>query len=556
MDVPGIEGKTFLLTDEPLLTAREYVDEVAAASATRIDAPPTPIWRFFALDVAKEAVKHLIRHPNRRVPSYRDWDCRAHRARYDSSETRDVLGWKPAGTREAMVERRHRRRRAPLLPLIERQRTRSRSRRHGTGRAEVATARSRRLPRQSVPEGQPHLHPPRDPGARAAGRRGDALRAARLGRRRRRRATIAASGRARATCCAGGCRCSLARAVARRCCARRVASCARARARAAHGARAPTGRWPYHLVYLAEACRLLRVAARRRAHRTCTRTSAPTPPRSRCWSRELGGPPYSFTVHGPDEFDAPAVAAASREKIAARGVRRRDQLVRAQPALSLDRRTTHWPKVQVVHCGLDAAFHAGACEPSPASARGWSASAGCASRRASCSCSRPCSSWSPAVVALELVLAGDGEMRAEIEALIDALGLRDRVRITGWIDGDAGARRDPRRARAGAAELRRRPAGRDHGGDGAGPPGDQHVRRRHPRAGSATARTAGSFPRATSRRSPTRSKHACATPRRVLARMGDGAHDARRWRAIRSTSKPRKLVDAVSRAAVRAAALP
>ena len=103
IDAPGIEGKTFLLTDEPLLSAREYVDEVAAASATRIDATPTPIWRFFVLDVAKEAVKHLIRHPNRRVPSYRDWNCRAHRARYDNSKTRQVLGWKPAGTREAMV---------------------------------------------------------------------------------------------------------------------------------------------------------------------------------------------------------------------------------------------------------------------------------------------------------------------------------------------------------------------------------------------------------------------------------------------------------------------
>ena len=55
LDAPGIEGKTFLLTDEPLLSAREYVGEVAAASATRIDATPTPIWRFFVLDVAKEA---------------------------------------------------------------------------------------------------------------------------------------------------------------------------------------------------------------------------------------------------------------------------------------------------------------------------------------------------------------------------------------------------------------------------------------------------------------------------------------------------------------------
>ena len=104
MTVPGIEGQTFLLTDDALLSAQDYVNELSAASGTRISAPPTPIWRFFVLDVAKEAVKHLIRHPNRRVPSYRDWNCRAHRARYDSRKTRELLGWQPAGTREAMVQ--------------------------------------------------------------------------------------------------------------------------------------------------------------------------------------------------------------------------------------------------------------------------------------------------------------------------------------------------------------------------------------------------------------------------------------------------------------------
>jgi predicted dehydrogenase/nucleoside-diphosphate-sugar epimerase len=105
IDAPGIEGQTFLLTDEPLLSAREYVAEVSAASATSISATATPIWRFFLIDVAKEVVKHLVRHPNRRVPSYRDWDCRAHRARYDSAKSRRMLGWAPAGTREAMVTR-------------------------------------------------------------------------------------------------------------------------------------------------------------------------------------------------------------------------------------------------------------------------------------------------------------------------------------------------------------------------------------------------------------------------------------------------------------------
>lgn len=104
-DAPGVEGRAFLITDAPLLSARDYIAEVERASRTRLSVRPTPIWRFFAIDAVKEALKHLIRHPNRRASSYHDWDCRSHRARYDSSGTASALGWQPAGTREAIVER-------------------------------------------------------------------------------------------------------------------------------------------------------------------------------------------------------------------------------------------------------------------------------------------------------------------------------------------------------------------------------------------------------------------------------------------------------------------
>jgi predicted dehydrogenase len=104
LDAPNIEGRSFLLTDDPLLTAREYVDAVSRYSHTRMRAVPTPIWRFALLDAAKELVKHAIGHPNRKRPSYHDWACRRHSARYDSTSTREALGWKPAGTREALIE--------------------------------------------------------------------------------------------------------------------------------------------------------------------------------------------------------------------------------------------------------------------------------------------------------------------------------------------------------------------------------------------------------------------------------------------------------------------
>jgi nucleoside-diphosphate-sugar epimerase len=104
LDWPGIEGQSFLVTDDPLICGRDYVEAVESAMGTRVRAVPTPAWQFFAGDLVKEAAKFAIRHPNRKVPSYRDWASRSHRARYDSSKTREVLGWRPAGTREALIE--------------------------------------------------------------------------------------------------------------------------------------------------------------------------------------------------------------------------------------------------------------------------------------------------------------------------------------------------------------------------------------------------------------------------------------------------------------------
>ena len=51
-----------------------------------IDARPHPAWRYFAADVGKWVVKCAVRHPERRLPSYRDWASRTYRPRYDCSK--------------------------------------------------------------------------------------------------------------------------------------------------------------------------------------------------------------------------------------------------------------------------------------------------------------------------------------------------------------------------------------------------------------------------------------------------------------------------------------
>ena len=63
-------------------------------------------------------------------------------------------------------------------------------------------------------------------------------------------------------------------------------------------------------------------------------------------------------------------------------------------------------------------------------------SAGFASRRVRCFCRGGARVVSRGH-SCELVLAGDGEMRGDVEAAIRRYGLRDSVRITGWISGDA-----------------------------------------------------------------------------------------------------------------------
>lgn len=104
LDKAGIAGEIFLLTDEPLLSGRDYVDIVSKESGTKLRATPTPIWKFFIIDAFKEGAKNLIKHPNRKMPSYRDWDSRSHRAQYDSTKTKEILGWQPAGTKEKLIE--------------------------------------------------------------------------------------------------------------------------------------------------------------------------------------------------------------------------------------------------------------------------------------------------------------------------------------------------------------------------------------------------------------------------------------------------------------------
>jgi colanic acid/amylovoran biosynthesis glycosyltransferase len=146
----------------------------------------------------------------------------------------------------------------------------------------------------------------------------------------------------------------------------------------------------------------------------------------------LADVPFSFTVHGPEEFDKPE-ALGLGEKI------RRSSFVVAVSSYGRSQlmrwvEVEYWPRIAIVHCGLDAQFTA-----MPALVRPARVDFVCVGRLAE---------QKGQVVLLEalriladqqldcnVVFAGDGPLRNVLEGRAAELGLTRRIRITGWIDG-------------------------------------------------------------------------------------------------------------------------
>jgi predicted dehydrogenase/nucleoside-diphosphate-sugar epimerase len=105
VDAKGIVGESFNLVAEPCLSARDYVRELERATGARIDVLPTAAWKFQAFEVFKWIVKCVVRHPGRERPSYRDWETRSLKARFDCSKAKKILGWSPEGDRERIIHR-------------------------------------------------------------------------------------------------------------------------------------------------------------------------------------------------------------------------------------------------------------------------------------------------------------------------------------------------------------------------------------------------------------------------------------------------------------------
>ncbi len=192
-----------------------------------------------------------------------------------------------------------------------------------------------------------------------------------------------------------------------------------------------------HLIYLAEAAAVAdRCAAEGvmhiHAHFGTNSTTVAM------LAHALGGPGYSFTVHGPEEFDAPAALSLGEKVDRAAFAVAISQFGRSQ--LYRWAGFDSWARIKVVHCGIEPGAFA---DPAPlpggplrlVNIGRFSEQKGQAlliEAMARLHMTHP---------DLHLTLVGDGELRGDLERAIARHGLADAVTLTGWLD-EAGVRRE------------------------------------------------------------------------------------------------------------------
>lgn len=187
------------------------------------------------------------------------------------------------------------------------------------------------------------------------------------------------------------------------------------------------------MAYLVEACWLLGALRRRGVEHVHAHFGTNPAALARLVTM-LGGPRYSFTVHGPDEFDAPIQLdlkgkVADASLVVAISNYTRAQLMRwSGPA--------DWNKIVVVRCGVDETFLRGDGDLS-AGREG----ALCCVARLSGQKGLPLLVEAAALlrdrkVEYHLTIIGDGELRESLERRIEALGVTSHVLLAGTKSGE------------------------------------------------------------------------------------------------------------------------
>lgn len=183
-----------------------------------------------------------------------------------------------------------------------------------------------------------------------------------------------------------------------------------------------------NLVYLLEACQLARWLNQEDVEHLHAHFG--TNPASVAMLCEvLGGPPFSFTLHGPHEFDKPHFLRLGEKVVRSKFTVAISEYGRSQLFRWCDHR--HWSKIHVVHCGLDQAYFDNEVTP-PSAARKLLFIGRLSEQKGTHLLVEAANLLKEDGLDFELTLVGDGPMRSQLEAMIRHYGLDDNVRLVGW----------------------------------------------------------------------------------------------------------------------------
>ncbi len=188
-----------------------------------------------------------------------------------------------------------------------------------------------------------------------------------------------------------------------------------------------------HMIYLAEAAQVTRRcrAAKVQHMHAHFGTNAAT---VAMLAHALGGPGYSFTTHGPEEFDGPReLSLGLKLDRAAFGVGV------SQFGVSQLKRWAElstWNRLKVVHCGIEPALFPPDAPLLPHGALRLVSIGRFAEQKGQMTLIAAMADLHKTHPEAHLSLVGDGEMRPDLEAAIARSGLEASITLTGWLTED------------------------------------------------------------------------------------------------------------------------
>ncbi len=187
-----------------------------------------------------------------------------------------------------------------------------------------------------------------------------------------------------------------------------------------------------HLIYLLESTNVAKVCRAKKVNHIHAHFGT-NPTEVAMYTSILTNTPYSFTVHGPEEFDKPLTLNLNEKIKHAHSVMAITNYCRSQLFRWADYRD--WKKIKIVRCGLEQAFFTFPEEiKSVTTQKSFLCIGRLCEQKGQLLLIEAFKDYLAEGYDATLTLAGDGEMREIIEQYVQEYNIVDKVNITGWVD--------------------------------------------------------------------------------------------------------------------------